>query len=158
MADQAHAPKHARDIFTKPVLDRIAKVIGEIERTITAEIRVSLKDERDHDDAGITTEEMAKREFIRLDMQKTNGRNAILLFILYEERKFYVYGDTGIHDRVHPETWEDVAASLKEHFKHGRFEEGVIESLRKILNHLHTAFASSSNEGKNELSNEVIVR
>ena len=156
MAEHTHAHKQVREIFTKPVLDKIAATIAEVERGTSAEIRVSIREERDHDEAGLSIEDIAKREFLKLGMDKTASMHGILLFILFEEHKFYVYGDTGIHKRVHPETWQDVADSLKEHFKHGNYEQGIHDALKKIVSHVHTAFAPAS-ESTRELSNEVII-
>ena len=151
-----HAHKQVKDIFTKPVLDKIASYIAEAEQGTSAEIRVSIREERDHDEAGMPLEEIAKREFLKIGMEKTTGRNGILLLILFEEHKFYVFGDEGIHKRVHPETWEDVAATLKEHFKHAHYEEGIHDALKKIVAHVHTKFAAGT-DMKHELSNEVVI-
>jgi uncharacterized membrane protein len=156
MAAHTHPHKQVKDVFTKPVLDKIAATIADVEKGTSAEIRVCIREERDHDEAGLSIEEIAKGEFLKLGMDKTAGRNGILLFILFEEHKFYVYGDTGIHERVHPETWEDVAATLKEHFKHGNYEQGIHDALKKIVSHVHTAFAPATGITR-ELSNEVIV-
>src|SRR5256885_14291168 len=130
MSTHTHPHKQVKEIFTKPVLDKIAAVIADVETKADAEIRVSIREERDHDEAGLSIEDIAKKEFLKLGMDKTAGRNGILLFILFEEHKFYVYGDEGIHKRVHPDTWEDVAATLKEHFKHANYEQGVRDALK----------------------------
>ncbi len=156
MSTHSHAAKHVKDIFTKPVLDNIAATIAEVEKDTSANIRVSIREERDHDEAGLTIEAIAKQEFLKLGMEKTKSSNAILLFILFEERKFYVYGDTGIHKRVKPDTWEDVAAALKEHFKHSNYEMGIRDALKKIVSHIRVEFASGSGD-INELSNEVVI-
>ncbi|MEI8133946.1 MAG: TPM domain-containing protein [bacterium] len=152
----SHVAKHVKEIFTKPILDRIASAIAEAEKHSSAEIRVSIREERDHDEAGLPIEQIAYREFFKLGMNKTAGRNALLLFILFEERKFYVFGDEGIHKRVHPATWTDVAAILGEQFKHGHFEEGILEALKKIMSHVQQSFASPAGS-KEELSNEVVI-
>jgi uncharacterized membrane protein len=156
MATHTHPHKQVKDIFTKPVLDKIAATIAEVEKGTTANIRVSIREERDHDEAGLSIEEIAKREFLKLGMEKTAGSNGILLFILFEEHKFYVVGDEGIHKRVHPETWKDVAATLQEHFKHANYEEGIHDALRKIVAHVHTKFTAVT-DAKHELSNEVVI-
>ncbi len=156
MATHTHPHKQVKDIFTKPVLDKIAATIAYVETGTSAAIRVCIREERDHDEAGLSIEDIAKREFLKLEMEKTTGRNGILLFILFEERKFYVYGDEGIHTRVNPETWTDIAATLGEHFKHAHYEDGIHDALRKILSHIHTSFAPTGSA--NELSNEVVIR
>ena len=152
----AHPHKQVKDIFTKPVLDNIARAIADVEKETSAEIRVSVREEREYDEAGLSIEDIAKKEFLKLGMDKTTGRNGILLFIMFEEHKFYVYADEGIHKRVNPQTWEDVAATLKEHFAHAHYEEGIRSALKKITAHVHTQFIRSSDD-KEELSNEVII-
>jgi uncharacterized membrane protein len=156
MAEHTHPHKQVKDIFTKSVLDNIAATIAETEKGTSAEIRVCIREERDHDEAGLSLEDVAKREFLKLGMDKTTGRNGILLFILFEEHKFYVYGDEGIHKRVHPETWKDVAETLGEHFKHANYEAGIRDALKKIVAHVHTKFAAG-NDTKHELSHEVVT-
>ena len=155
MAAHTHPHKQVKDIFTQPVLDKIAAAIAEAEKDTSAEIRVCIREERDHDEAGLSIEDIGKREFLKLGMDKTVGRNGILLFILFEEHKFYVYGDEGIHKRVHPETWKDVAETLGEHFKHTNYEEGIRDALKKIVAHVHTKFGA--NDTKHELSHEVVI-
>lgn len=156
MAAHNQAPKHAKDIFTQPVLDRLAVAIAEVEKGTSCEVRIAIREERDSAEAALPIEDIAKREFLKLEMEKTAGRNSILLFILFEERKFYIYGDEGIHTRVDPNTWEDVAATLKENFKHGEYEQGISDALLRILTHVHTHFIPAE-ENPNELSNEVVI-
>jgi uncharacterized membrane protein len=151
----SHTHKQVKDIFTKTMLDNLASSIAEAEKKTSAEIRISIREEREHDEAGLPLEDIAKGEFLKLGMEKTAGRNGILLFILFEERKFYIYGDEGIHKRVNPQTWTDVADALKEHFKQGHFEEGIRTALKKIVSHVHTHFSPSDHA--EELSNEVII-
>lgn len=156
MAVHNQAPKHAKDIFTKDVLDRLAAAIAEVEKGTSCEVRIAIREERDSDEAALPIEDIAKREFLKLEMEKTAGRNSILLFILFEERKFFIYGDEGIHTRVDPNTWEDVAATLKENFKHNEYEKGIQNALLKILSHVRIEFVPDD-ENPNELSNEVII-
>lgn len=150
-------PKNAKEAFSVSALKTVAGVIGEVEKHTSAEIRVSILEERDTTDANLPIADVARKEFFRLGMEKTSGHNGVLLLILFHERKFYIVGDQGIHDRLHPETWEDVAATLKSHFAHGKFTEGVVEGLQKIKQHLHTALPASQND-VNELTNEVSIR
>jgi len=156
MADHKIAAS-AKEAFSEAALKRIADVIAEVELYTSAEIRVSILDERPFEDGGLPLDELAKREFKRLGMHQTKGLNGILLFIVFEEHKYYIYGDTGIHSCVNPDTWEDVATTIRTHFKHGEFEEGVVTGLRTIKSHLHTALPPEASN-PNELSNEVVIR
>ncbi len=152
----SHSPLRAKDAFTEEALKRISATVAEVELHTSAEIRVSIHDERATAQSGLPIEKVAEEEFFELGMDKTNQRNGILLLVLYTERKFYIHGDIGIHSRVQPETWVDVAETLKSHFAHGHFEEGIHDALKGISKHLVTALPSTGSN-TNELSNEVVI-
>ena len=152
-----NVPKNAKEAFSTAALKKIGEVIGEIEQHTSAEIRVSILDEREVADANIPLPDLAKKEFLRLGMEKTKGGNGVLLLILFHERKFYILGDKGIHDRLQSETWEDVAATLKSKFANGHFVEGVTEGLQNIKSHLQRSLPPTE-DLSNELSNEVSIR
>lgn len=157
MSDHHTVAKTAKDAFSSDALARIADIIAEVEKHTSAEIRVSILDERPFEDGGLPLDELALKEFKRLGMQKTKGQNGILLYIIFEEHKYYICGDKGIHERVDPNTWEDVAATIKSHFKEGYFEQGVVSGLGKIKEHLRIALPPDVTN-PNELSNEVVIR
>jgi uncharacterized membrane protein len=127
---------HAKDAFPKASLDRIAEAITEAEKSTSAEIRVSIHDERDTSEADKPVADVAKSEFAKLGMHKLPNHNGILLLILYSERKFYIYADGAIHSNVHTEAWTDVAQTLGGHFKEGHYEEGVTNAIKKMAHHL----------------------
>lgn len=149
--------KTAKEAFSESALKHIADVIAEVEEHTSAEIRVSILDERPFEDAGLALDALALKEFTRLGMHSTKGQNGILLYILFEEHKYYICGDKGINDRVDTNTWEDVAATIKSHFKEGHFEDGVVSGLRTIKDHLRIALPPDTTN-PNELPNEVILR
>ncbi len=129
-------PEHANQAFSQDVLERIAHVIADVEQTTGAEIRVSIRDLRDASEADLSLKELAQKEFATLRLHHHDTRLGILLLVLYHERKFYVYGDEGVHSKVHPETWDDVAKTLGAHFGKADYEGGLREALKKIEHHL----------------------
>jgi len=129
-------PERANDAFSKDLLERVAHTIADVEETTHAEIRISIRDLREAGEVDLSLDELARKEFATLRMHKTDGRLGILLLILYHEKKFYVFGDEGVHSRVHPETWTDVAETLRDHFAKADYEGGLNEALRKMENHL----------------------
>lgn len=149
-------PAHSTDAFSKNALARIASAISKAEDATHAEIRVAIHDERETNLTGKPIADVAKSEFAKLGMHKTKSRTGLLLMILYSEHKFYIHADEGIHSKVTPETWTDVAATLSEAFAHGHFEEGVIQALAKITEHLRGVLSTQSHS-ENELSNEVSI-
>jgi uncharacterized membrane protein len=149
-------PAHAHDAFPHKALERISKTIEQVEKSTSAEIRISIRDSRETSEAGLEIKDLALKEFTHLGMEKTANRSGILLFILYDERKFYICGDEGIHKRSNPDAWEDVASVIKSHFRHAEFEKGVEEGLKKILTHVRDSDAHTPHN--HELSSDVVIQ
>jgi uncharacterized membrane protein len=153
----AHHPAHAKDAFSSDALERVAATIAEVEKATSAEIRISILDERDTDDSSLTVEQLAKKEFASMKMDQTKYRSGVLLLILYSERKYYVYGDTGIHKRLKKGVWDTVASTLSKYFSNDHFEEGLHQAVREIGRHLETAIPPEA-DNTDQLSNEVAIR
>ncbi|SRR5581483_3787289 len=149
-------PEHATQAFPKEALERIAHKIADVEEATGSEIRVSIRDFRDASEAGLSMKELAQQEFGTLRLHHNDARYGILLLVLYHERKFYVYGDEGVHRHVHPETWNDVAKTLTKYFSEGAYEAGVMEAVERIAHHLKNKLPKPSE--KHEMSAEVTVR
>ena len=129
-------PAHAADALNAQSLSRIASAIESAEKETSAVIRVSIHDERDHSEAGKDIAAVAKSEFAKLHMDELEARNGILLLVLYAERKYYLYADAGVHAKVDPDSWTDVAETLGQHFRKGHFEEGITEAVKRIAHHM----------------------
>lgn len=147
----------AKQAFPRDALKRISETIEEVERETNAEIRLSIREDRDENEADLSVRDIALKEFASLKMHQTAERTGVLLLIIFDEHKFYIYGDEGIHHRSDPETWTDVAETLSAHFKEGKFEEGVHAGLRTLKAHVRV-HAPKSDNNPDELSNEVTIR
>ncbi|MDP4201001.1 MAG: TPM domain-containing protein [Bacteroidota bacterium] len=135
-------PTHANDAFSKDVLERIAQRIADVEHTTGADIRISVRDLRDAGEADLSIKDLAEKEFAMLGLHTSKDHAGILIFILYHEKRFYVCGDAGVHSRVHPEAWKDVAHELGSHFLQADYEGGVLSALHKIEHHLKPKHAA----------------
>jgi uncharacterized membrane protein len=149
-------PEHAHQAFTPDILKRIAHNIADVEEATGADIRISIRDLREAGEADLSVKELAEKEFAMLGMHRKDGFG-ILLLILYHERKFYVCGDAGVHSKVHPETWKDVAGTLGAHFAKGDYEGGLKEALKKIEHHLDGKLKKHTSV-ENRTSDEVAIR
>ena len=147
----------AKQAFTADALRRIADAIGEVERETSAEIRLSIREDRDENETGMSLRDLALKECVSLKMQETKDRTGVLLLIVFDERKFYILGDEGITRRSDPETWTDVAQTISSHFKEGKFEAGVLSALQTLKAHVRE-FVPRANDNPDELSNEVTIR
>lgn len=147
----------AKQAFPPDALKRISETIGEVEAETNAEIRLSIREDRDEKETDLSLRDLALKEFTSLKMHLTKERTGVLLIIIFDEHKFYIYGDEGITRRSDPETWTDVAATLSAHFKEGKFEEGVHAALRSLKAHVRE-YLPKSDDNPDELSNEVTIR
>lgn len=152
----ATIPTTAKEAFSKEALDRIAAVIAEVEEKTSAEIRVAIRDEREPHEHSLSVEELARKEFNRLRMNETRDRNGILLFVVFEDREFYIFGDEGVHRRAEPHTWTEVAEAITNRFSLGDFEGGVTDALRLIRSRVHEAMPRGEGD-IDELSNQVEI-
>lgn len=130
--------------------DAIEAAIARAEKNCSGEIRV-------HIETTIGSREIrtvGERTFERLGMTKTDQRNGVLIFLAAEEQQFVILGDEGIHERVGTEFWEQVAAEMTDHFRHGRFTEGLVAAIGEAGERLSEHFPYHR-EDVNELTNEV---
>lgn len=129
-------PDHAHEAFPPDLLERMSHYIADIEAETGTEIRLSIRDVREAGEADLSLKELAHKEFEKLRLHHNSQKVGILLLVLYHERKFYVYGDEGVHSKIHPEAWTDVAKTLGDHFAKADFEGGLKAGLKKIEHHL----------------------
>lgn len=119
------------------------------ERNTSGEIRVHIEAK-----ASIDAFSRAQQLFHYLKMDNTQNRNGVLIYVAVEDRRFVIYGDEGI-DRVVPsDFWESTKDAMQEHFREGRFKEGIIAGVLKAGQELQKHFPWHHGD-KDELSNEV---
>jgi len=137
------------DFFTKKQEQSIIAAIQEAERLTSGEIRVHL--DRDYE-GGITG--AAHRTFHALGMDRTKLRNGVLIFIVPSKHEFAIYGDRGINQKVPTHFWEAVRDVMQQHFREGKFAEGVCQGVQLAGEKLREYFPWKDGD-KNELSDEI---
>lgn len=96
----------------------------------------------------------ATKTFNRLHLYTTKRRNAVLIFVAYEDRKFAILGDTAIHNAVPEGFWDGEVEELGRYLKAGRPVDGLCEIIARIGDRLSQYFPGERDD-ENELSNEV---
>jgi uncharacterized membrane protein len=145
-----------KKLFTKENLAAIAAAISEAEKTTAGEIRVSIRQKRRWRERKLSIEEMARREFHDLGMTKTKDHTGILIFLLMDERKFFILADGGIHTKVEETTWTKIAEEMSSHFSKKKFHQGLIHGVQAVGRVLSRFFPRKAND-TNELPNDVHV-
>ena len=128
---------------------RIADAITAAERHTTGEICVHVTPR-----CRGNVMKRAARTFNRLHLYTTKRRNAVLIFVAYEDRKFAILGDTGINDVVPEGFWDGEVEELGRFLKAGRQVDGLCEVIARIGERLSQYFPGERDD-ENELSNEV---
>ena len=113
-----------KDLFTELDHDRITAAIQEAEKQTSGQIRVYVSHRKVSD-----PRHAAAHQFVKLGMDKTKHRNAILIFIAPESQNFAVLGDVAVHAKCGEAFWERVAGAMRELFRQGKFTEGIVHGI-----------------------------
>lgn len=140
-----------REFIGKLDHDRIVQAIREGEASTSGQIRVYVQ----RGDLKIDPLLAAQKRFHKLGMQKTDRRNAVLIFVAPRAHKFAVIGDEGIHKECGDPLWQRVVEKMQDHFRSERFSEAIVGAIRDVGAVLAQHFPRTG-DGSNELPDEVI--
>jgi uncharacterized membrane protein len=139
----------------KDDLKFLSERIAEAESNTSGEIRVVLRHRRHWGERSLSLHDLALREFYRLGMDKTTARTGILILLLRSDQSFQIIADQGIHAKVEDGTWDAIARAMSDHFRSGRFREGLTEAISSVGSVLSRHFPKGPGGG-NQLPNEII--
>lgn len=108
--------------------DRIVEAIRAAEQKSSGQIRVYLHRGNLKEDALGAAQE----RFRRLGMEKTQDRNAVLIFVASRAHKFAVIGDQAIHQKCGDALWQNVVGKMRDHFQNERFSDAIVDAIRDI--------------------------
>ena len=128
----------------------IAAAIRKAEAETSGEIQVHLSYAKDEDDILGA----AKARFAVVHLHETKYRNCVLLYVNLRMKKFALYGDEGIHQKVGQNFWNDLSLSVSQSMKEKNVHHGMVHAVEKIGKALKDFFPSESG-GKSALSDEV---
>ncbi|MCE2928342.1 MAG: TPM domain-containing protein [Candidatus Caenarcaniphilales bacterium] len=141
----------SKDFLSKEELHEISSCISLAELNSSAEIRVHIENKCAKEPLT-----RAKEVFTNLKMNKTKDRNGVLLYIAHQDKKFAIFGDQGIHEKLGDQFWQEEKDLLKSYFSQSQFKEGINQAINKVAEKLTLYFPRQSNDS-NELSNEVSI-
>lgn len=143
--------------FNDDELLRISSKIKKTEESTSGEICISIKEYRSFFQRNKSLKELAVKEFYELGMDKTRDRTGILIFILLEDRQFYILADEEINEKVSPETWDEICAGMQKLFVKGNFCKGIINGVEQVGEILAKHFPIKPDD-TNELPNRIILK
>jgi len=135
---------------------RISNEIKKIEKTTSGEVRVAMKEKKSFAERNKSLRQLAEIEFKKLKMNETRDKTGILIFILFQERQFYILADEGINNKVPQETWDSIRDEIQVSFKNGEFLDGILTGLNNVGKILSEHFPIKADD-TNELSNKISI-
>ena len=147
------------DFLTKDDEQEIVSAIGIAEKNTSGEIRVhiengtSLKGELAKQ-TSVAALDRAKEVFRNLNMENTQERNGVIIYVAVKSKQFAIYGDKGINEKGGHDFWDCTKDVMANQFKNGNFKQGLIDGILRAGEQLKTHFPYQDND-TNELSNEI---
>ena len=141
-----------KDFFTAEEQQLIIGAIQNAERMTSGEVRVFVESKCSYMDAIDRAAEL----FFQLEMQKTDDRNAVLLYVAMKDRQLAVFGDEGIHEKVGNEYWNNAVQKMISNFNRENYAAGISEVVKDIGAALTKNFPFNNDTDKNELPDDIV--
>ena len=140
---------HVEEFLTAEEEREIIDAILEAEKNTSGEIRVHIEGTTKIDHFS-----RAQQLFHFLKMDNTKEGNGVLIYVAVDDKKFVIYGDSGI-DRVVPKGfWDSTKDVMASHFKKREFKKGIVEGVLMAGKELESHFPWDHND-TNELSDAI---
>ncbi|CAG4988990.1 hypothetical protein DYBT9275_00200 [Dyadobacter sp. CECT 9275] len=136
--------------FGEEEQQQIVAAIREAEKQTSGEIKVHVERNCNTPDAM----ERAKEVFGFLNLHQTAQKNGVLFYLAYEDRKFAVLGDSGIHEKVSDIFWNSTKDLLRSYFSQNQFTQGLCLGIKEAGEQLKKHFPYRSDD-INELPDDI---
>ena len=141
-----------KNFFTAEEQQLIIEAIQNAERMTSGEVRVFVESKCSYMDAIDRAAEL----FFQLEMQKTDDRNAVLVYVAMKDRQLAVFGDEGIHNKVGNEYWSTEVKKMISNFNRENYAAGIAEVVKDIGVALTKNFPFNNDTDKNELPDDIV--
>ena len=162
-ATQASGNEFSRHLKTYKVFNR--KALAQITTAITSselghsgQIRFVVETSLplSHLLKNITPRKRAIEVFSKLGVWDTEQNNGVLIYLLISEKVIEIVADRGISTRVNSDFWHEICHLLRDKFKVGAFEDGVLEAIFEVDQVLRREYPNSE-ISPNELPDSPVI-
>ena len=141
-----------KEFFTSAEKQQINGAILQAEHRTSGEVRVFVESKCSY----VNAIDRAEEVFYHLAMQRTEQRNAVLVYIAMKDRQLAVFGDEGIHQKVGNQYWKEKVEGMIAHFSNNNFSQAIAQTVQDIGEALHTHFPYDGQIDKNELPDDIV--
>lgn len=143
----------AKGLISTEDQTRISNAIAKAEITTSGEIRVYFEQKCPQEDPLARAAEI----FDSLEMEKTQLRNGVLIYIALQDHKAAIFADEGIYQKTGgPDYWQEEFEIFRQYLAHDELIEGMIRIISDIGHSLSKYFPYRPGIDKNELPDEIV--
>lgn len=145
-------PQKKQQVFFNPEEEqRVVEAIRQAEQRTSGEIRVFVESRCRF----VDPVDRAAEVFFKLQMEHTEDRNGVLIYVAMKDRQLAIFGDEGIHKAVGSEFWQQEVAKILAEFNAAHYVDGIIGIIRDIGQALTEKFPYEQ-EDRNELPDNIV--
>ena len=141
-----------KEFFTDEEKQSIIDAVRNAEQRTSGEVRVFVESRCRY----VNAIDRAVEIFENLQMQKTELRNATLVYVAVKDRQLAVFGDEGIHQKVGNKYWANEVVKMINAFNRDNIAEGISRCVLNIGEALATHFPYDRSTDKNELPDDIV--
>ena len=141
-----------KTFFTDAEKQRVVEAIRNAEQRTSGEVRVYVESRN----AYMDPMDRAAEIFYNLKMDKTDDRNAVLLYIAVNDKQLALFGDEGIYKATGAEYWNNAVRNMLMEIKAHDIIGGMVHCIATVGEALSEKFPYNKLEDKNELPDEIV--
>ncbi len=139
----------AKDFFSESDKIAIQQAIANAELNTSGEIRIRVESK-----CNIDPKVKAIEIFEKLEMHRTELRNAVLFYLAVDDKKFSILGDKGIDEAVPEDFWDSIRDEMMMLLRENQIALALCTGIHMAGEKLKIHFPHQKDD-KNELSNEI---
>jgi uncharacterized membrane protein len=144
--------KKSHKFFFPEEQKAIVDAIRDAEKQTSGEIRIYVESKNPL----VSPLDRAGEIFFKLQMEKTEERNAVLLYFAMKHHEMAVFADEGIYSRLGRTFWDNMMQEMVSNFTRNQVCDGIVTCIRHIGEQLCREFPYHAATDKNELPDEIV--
>ena len=144
--------RRKNEFFTPEEKELIVDAIRSAERMTSGEVRVFVESKCPYMDAI----DRASQLFFKLEMDRTEDRNGVIIYVATKDRQLAVFGDEGIHKKVGNDYWSKEVQKMIQAFNNDNYAHGIRQVVADVGQALTKHFPYNNDTDKNELPDDIV--
>jgi uncharacterized membrane protein len=141
-----------KEFFSAKDKEQIVQAIRNAEKETSGEVRIFVESRNPM----VNVMDRAGEIFFKLEMQNTEHRNAVLLYIAMKDKELALFGDEGIYNKVGADYWNNEVKNMIAQFSKENISNGIEQCIQHIGQTLKEKFPYEATTDKNELPDDIV--